>query len=160
MGQSLRAQGFEKTRENSRKLEKTRENSRILEFSSRDARYFWSAEHLPGIWVRKCIVVIAQADGWLITAISTAVWRRVINKITSRWLCSDSAGYLIITKWELMLRKIILADYIEIIFNRSDFSQSSPYLFYLYFSRLRLLATLLNALKCKRFSCFLSEVFL
>ena len=49
MAQSLRAQGFEKTRENSRKLEKTRENSRILEFSSRDARYFWSAEHLPGI---------------------------------------------------------------------------------------------------------------
>ena len=82
-----------RVRENSRKLEKTRENSRILEFSSRDARYFWSAEHLPGIWVRKCIVVIAQADGWLITAISTAVWRRVINKITSRWLCSDSDGY-------------------------------------------------------------------
>ena len=38
-----------RVRENSRKLEKTRENSRILEFSSRDARYFWSAEHLPGI---------------------------------------------------------------------------------------------------------------
>ena len=119
----------EKTRENPRKLEKTRENSRKLEFSSRDALYFWSAEHLPGIWVRKRIVVIAQADGWLITAVSTAVWRKVINNITSRWRRSDSAGYLIITKWEVMLRKIIFANYVEIIFNRSDFSLSSPYLF-------------------------------
>ena len=76
----------------------------------------------PGIWVRKRIGVIALADDWLITAIFTAVWRRMVNNITSRWLRSDSAGYIIITKWGLMLRKIILANYIEIFFKRSDFS--------------------------------------